>query len=293
VAGPAWLAQHGSPDWAERCGARVEPYRRPKSLAAHQALAETIGADGHDLLAAILDEQDGFWPDRPLAVERLRLVWIQQFTHDQGRVRWREPADQPPDQPPVSGRLHSPYDPEARTARTRDIGWIGTEVHLTETCDADRPHLITDVQTTAAGLADVAMTATVHRALAARGLLPAIHAVDSGDGDADLLGASRVDHALDLLGPALPECSRQAQAGQGFELGAFASLWSERAARCPAGQVSQSWKEDRDERGAAIVRIGFSQTSCGPCPSRALCSPSQARSSGKPSASDDPGAAGL
>ncbi len=87
--------------------------------------------------------------------------------------------------------------------------------------------------------------------------------------------ASRVDHALDLLGPALPDSSRQAQAGQGFELGAFSVLWSERAARCPAGQVSQSWNEDRDERGAAMVRIGFSQRSCGPCSHQTLCSPLQ------------------
>ena len=269
---PAWLARHGRPDWAERYGARVEQYRLPKSLAARQALAEAIGTDGHEVLAALFDEQDGIWPDRPLAVERLRLVWIQQFYHDQGRVRWREPADQPP----VSSRIHSPYDPEARYARKRDTDWIGYKVHLTETCDADRPHLITDVQTTAAGVADVAMTATVHRALAARDLLPAIHVVDAGYVDADLLVASRVDHALDLLGPALPDSSRQAQAGQGFELGAFTILWSERVARCPAGQISQSWKEDRDERGsAAIVRIGFSQKSCGSCPSRALCSPSQ------------------
>jgi transposase len=266
---PAWLARHGRPEWAERYGARVEQYRLPKSLAARHALAEAIGADGHDLLTALLDEREGFWPDRPLAVERLRLVWIQQFYHDNGRVRWRELADQPP----VSGRLHSPYDPEARYARKRDVGWIGYKVHLTETCDADRPHLITDVQTTAAGLADVAMTATIQSALAARGLLPAIHVVDGGYVDADLLVASRVDHALDLLGPALPDSSRQAQAGQGFDLGAFTILWSERVARCPSGQVSQSWKEDRDERGAAIVRIGFSQRSCGPCPSRALCSP--------------------
>ena len=268
---PAWLARHGRPDWAERTSARVEQYRLPKSLAARQALAEAIGADGHELLTALLDERDGFWPDRPLAVERLRLVWIQQFTHDQGRVRWREPADQPP----VSGRLHSPYDPEARYARRRDVGWIGTKVHLTETCDADQPHLITDVQTTAAGPADVAMTATVQSALAARDLLPAIHAVDSGYVDADLLVASRLDYALDLLGPALPGSSRHAQAGQGLDLGAFTILWSEHAARCPAGQVSQSWKEDRDERGAAIVRIGFSQKSCGACSHRTLCSPSQ------------------
>ncbi|WP_188717366.1 IS1182 family transposase [Paracoccus acridae] len=265
----AWLVQHGRSDWAERYGARVEQYRLPKSLAARQALAEAIGTDGHDLLVALLNEREGFWPDRPLAVERLRLVWIQQFYHDGDSVRWREPADQPP----VSGRLHSPYDPEARYAKKRNIGWIGYKVHLTETCDADRPHLITDVQTTAAGLADVAMTATVHSALASRGLLPAIHAVDSGYVNADLLVASRVSYALELLGPALPDSSRQAQAGQGFDLSAFTIDWSERIARCPAGQISQSWKEERDERGVAVVRIGFSQKSCNSCPSRVLCSP--------------------
>lgn len=99
--------------------------------------------------------------------------------------------------------------------------------------------------------------------------------VDSGYVDADLLVASRLDHAPDLLGPALPDSRRQAQAGPGFDLGAFAILWSEHAARCPAGQISQSWNKGRDERGAAIVRIGFSQKSCGSCAHRTLCSPSQ------------------
>src|SRR5690348_11408288 len=44
---PKWLAQIGQPEWAERSGARVEHYRLPKSLTARQALAETIGTDGH------------------------------------------------------------------------------------------------------------------------------------------------------------------------------------------------------------------------------------------------------
>ena len=61
---PAWLARHGRPEWAERTGARVEPYRLPKSLAARQALAEAIGADGHDLLAALLNERDSAGPSR-------------------------------------------------------------------------------------------------------------------------------------------------------------------------------------------------------------------------------------
>ena len=87
------------------------------------------------------------------------------------------------------------------------------------------------------------------------------------------MGFGDVYKRQELLGPALPDSSRQAQAGQGFDLSAFTIDWSERIARCPAGQISQSWKEERDERGVAVVRIGFSQKSCNSCPSRVLCSP--------------------
>ena len=117
------------------------------------------------------------------------------------------------------------------------------------------------------------MTATVQAALAARGLLPSTHVVDSGYVDAGLLVASQVDHDIDLLGPALPDSSRQAHAGQGFDLSAFTILWSERVARCPAGQTSHSWKETRDELGAAVVYIGFSQKVCGGCPYHDACAP--------------------
>jgi hypothetical protein len=54
-----------------------------------------MGADGHDLLAALFAETQRFWLCRLPAVERLRIIWIQQFYHDQGRVRWRRPVDQP------------------------------------------------------------------------------------------------------------------------------------------------------------------------------------------------------
>jgi transposase len=58
---PEWLARQNRPDWAERYGARVEQYRLPKGEAARQALGEAIGADGHDLLAALFAETQRFW----------------------------------------------------------------------------------------------------------------------------------------------------------------------------------------------------------------------------------------
>jgi transposase len=268
---PEWLAQHSRPDWAERYGAQVEQYRLPKGEAARRALAETMGEDGHDLLTALFDEPAPFWLCRLPEVEVLRTIWIQQFYHDQGRVRWRLPADQPP----VNRRVHSPYDPEARYAKKRDTGWIGYKVHLTETCEADMPNLITDVQTTAAGTPDVAVTATVHTALAERGLLPETHVVDAGYVDAALLVASQADHAINLLGPVALDNSWRAHDEQGFDLSAFTIDWPDRIARCPAGQTSRDWAETADSRGNTLVRITFAPATCAACPNRSLCTPSQ------------------
>lgn len=46
------------------------------------------------------------------------------------------------EQPPGTIRQISPYDGDARSGTKRDSHWDGYKVHLTETCDADAPHLI-------------------------------------------------------------------------------------------------------------------------------------------------------
>ena len=58
--------------------------------------------------------------------------------------------------------------------------WVGYKAHLTEACDDGRPRIITHVQTETAPTADGAVTTPAHRALAAKGLLPAEHLVDTG-----------------------------------------------------------------------------------------------------------------
>jgi transposase len=63
---------------------------------------------------------------------------------------------------PQPARLFaSPYDVEARYTLKRATEWVGYKVHLTETCDADRPHLITQVTTTPAPSADSAVTTPI------------------------------------------------------------------------------------------------------------------------------------
>ena len=79
VAAPEWLRPHLRPEWAGRYGPRLEAYRLPKERAARHALAETIGADGFQVLAAVYAPAAPTWLREVAAVETLRRVWVQQF----------------------------------------------------------------------------------------------------------------------------------------------------------------------------------------------------------------------
>jgi transposase len=64
--GPRSTPDRRPSGWPGRTGrtgrsARVEQYRLPKGEAARQALGEAMGADGHDLLAALFAETQRFW----------------------------------------------------------------------------------------------------------------------------------------------------------------------------------------------------------------------------------------
>ena len=112
------------------------------------------------------------------AVRTLRAVWVQQYDAPDttGAVRGHAEADWSPS----AVLIHAPHDPDARDSTKRDTQWVGDTAHLTETCDADRPSLITDVQTTVATTADVTMLPQVQEDLAWRDRLPAAHLVASG-----------------------------------------------------------------------------------------------------------------
>lgn len=51
-------------------------------------------------------------------------------------------------------QVESPDDPEARSSTKRRREWHGDKVHVSETCDDGRPHLITQVATTTAEVQD-------------------------------------------------------------------------------------------------------------------------------------------
>jgi transposase len=266
---PDWLRRQCPPAWVERYGRRLGDDRLPLDLAARQALAAQIGADGRELLQAVYAPTAPAWLREIPAIETLRQVWVQQYyaPDDAGAVHWR--ADH--DRPPGALRITSPHDPEARYGTKRETSWTGYKVHLTETCDADAPHLITDVQTTVATTADNTVTTTIHAALAATDLLPREHLVDAGYVDADNLVSGRRAHQIDLVGPARGDSRWQAHTPGAFTMECFTIDWDARQVTCPQGHTSAKWVETHDPEGNADIVVSFPPAVCLTCPCRAQC----------------------
>lgn len=258
---PVWLRQWLPGDWLVRYGPRVDNYRLPSGAAARRVLAVQVGQDGYALLAAT-GEQPALAEVAALAT--LRRVWWQQFQQTaEATVHWRDPDDLPP----ASQALCSPHDPDAR---------LGAKLHVTETCDAEAPHLLTHVATTPAPVPDTALTDPIEAHLVGRGRAPAEHAVDSGYVDAANLVASQA-RGIDLIGPPLADTSWQGRADQGFASGDFVLDWADRRATCPGGQRSAEWRETTSRHGTPVVAIRFARTDCQACPVRPACTQGMAR----------------
>ncbi len=157
-----------------------------------------------------------------------------QQCHAGAPLRWRDATDLPP----AARLISTPYDPEARSSAKRSTHWTGYTVHLTETCDAAAPPLLTDVTTTAAPAADNTAIATIQARLAARDLLPRTHLVDASYVTADRLVTSASAHGCDLLGPIHADASWQARAKTGYAQADFALDWAAERATCLQGKTS-------------------------------------------------------
>ena len=273
VVAPEWLRTISQPAWVKRYSRRAEDDRQG-TRSGHEALARTIGADGYALLAAAYAPTAPTWVAHIPAVEMLRRIWVQQFYWDGevAQLRTEELGT-----PPSALFLSSPYDDEAHYAKKSTTQWVGYKVHLTETCEDDLPHLITQVETTSGPIADGAATPIIHAALQAKGLLPSHHIVDTGYLDAALLVDSRRDYGVDLVGPPRPNCHWQARAGNGFDIQHFQIDWDQERATCPEGRTSISWTPAIDNRHSPVIKIKFSMKDCRSCPSRSRCFRSRKR----------------
>ena len=275
VVAPTWLQSWVPAAWFDRYGQRRPDYRLPKSKEERTALAEQIGADGQQLLAALDNPElpDSLTCLRQLpAVTILREVWTQQYVPSapddtSSPLRWRAA----PDLPPAAEMISSPYDPDARYSIKRETQWTGYRVHLTETCDEDTPNLITDVATAPAPTIDHDETGAIQDRLAERELTPGEHIVDTTYVTADHLVTSQTEHGCTLLGPISGDYSWQAREQTGYAVGQFTIDWDAQHATCPNGKTSVIWKPGKSSAGHEIISIRFAHADCAPCPVRERC----------------------
>jgi transposase len=272
IVAPSWLGGQIPPEWTRRYGQRGDDWRLPKAEHARTDQAIQVGRDGLLLLEAV------YAPDAPVglagveAVQVLRATWIQQFYLDDGQVRWRDTHS---GLPPGSRMILNPYDLDARPGVKRGRTWRGYKAHFTETCEPDRPHLITHVATTDAATADLDTVQGRHRDLAARDLLPDTHLVDAGYVSVGQILSAADDHGVQLTGPLPPDTSWQAGDEDAFDLTRFAIDYDAHHVVCPNGKTSRNWQPARSRDGLPIIRATFRQPDCRPCPDRARCTRSQ------------------
>ena len=258
----SWVPQ----EWFERYGRPVDEYRLPKGKDARQSYAETIGNDGMELLSWVWSAAPAYLQKMPM-IEHLRQTWVHQFWVDNGRLRLREAKDLPP----AGVRSDSPYDPEARYGNKRSSTWTGYKVHISETCEADGMHLVTNVITTPGNIPDIEQTEAIHQALRTKQLLPGEHFADAGYVDSGLFIDSVKDYSIDLVGPMRPNGSWQAKVEEAYDLSQFQIDWDSQQVTCPQGKTSRKWIESIDTGGNRFIHVRFLHSDCRLCPARALC----------------------
>lgn len=270
---PDWTRAHCPAKWVEHYGRRVEDYRLPKDARERAEYAEQIGADGHYLLEAVYDRKSPGWLREIPAVEILRRVWVEQFQIVDARVRLRDKDNVPPS----SLRVDSPYDAEAHYGCKRETVWVGYKVHITESCDEDSPHLITDVQTDPVSVQDHDALDDIHKALAAEQLLPSKHLVDAAYTKARQLANSLAQYGIELFGPVAPSSSWQAQRADAFDSSQFEVDWQREQIRCPTGRTSSSWQTTTDRYGKEFILAAFLPSNCQSCSSKTECTKGKCR----------------
>lgn len=151
VAAPVWLVDHARAAWWDRYAQRASDYRLPKGESGRAELALAVATDGYELLGLVRAADAPGWLREIPALGVLRAVWLQQYYRDHDGPRLRGQGELPPG----AVAIKSPYDVDARYGVKRGMGWSGYKGHFTETCEADRPHVIVHVATTPATTSDV------------------------------------------------------------------------------------------------------------------------------------------
>jgi transposase len=264
---PDWLVARVPQDWYDRYGKRTEDFHLPKEASKFVPMIEQVGRDGFELMKWVREADALPWLIEIPALEILRQVWIQQFYVEEEKVHHRSNDNMPP----ASKLIVSPYDRDARMSIKRDTEWTGYKVHLTETCDADLPHLIVNVETTPATTQDMEMTGVIHQELESKQLLPSEHFMDNGYVDGEHLETSEKRYGVELIGPVTQNPSWQAKDPQAYDNSKFSVDWENKVVTCPEGKTSKKWTVKQNQDGQEEIRARFGQTDCRTCLARSLC----------------------
>ncbi|ACZ86453.1 IS1182 family transposase [Streptosporangium roseum] len=290
-----WLAALITPEWASRYGRPVRYDRLPRGkddLAAHVL---QIGQDGMTVLEAVhAAGASRRLRDLP-GVQVLRQVWVQQYwTDSYGDLAWRaakssrdrqsrhgrprrssgEESGQQPDpaRVPWSGiEIVSPHDPEARYCRkegktTTKAEWVGYRDHQSETCDDNVPNVIVHVLTRPAPVQDIDAVDDIHAGLAASGLTPAEHLLDSGYVTPDVIHHTAQQWGVALIGPVRAD----PRGRHGFTKEDFHVNWDDHTVTCPRGVTSPPFKPTLGD-GKPRLSVLFPRAACRACPDRQAC----------------------
>ena len=264
---PKWVAANVDASWYLRYAKRFECNRHPNRTKDDIiAAAEEIGRDGIALLERIWSEKSPPYLRSLPVVETLRQCWVSQFWTDNGVLRWRHAGNLPPS----PKRIDSPYELDAHYGVKRTTEWVGYKVHFTEICSPGVPHLITNVDTTAAHAPDAAHVASGQEELATRDLLPKRQFVDGSYVGSQIVLESRRKHGIEVVGP-VKQNVHHIQIESGYDQSAFKIDWDNRSAECPQGKKSIGWWSHTSPTGRVTFHTKFSRADCAKCSVGKLC----------------------
>lgn len=259
AADPVWSRATIPPTWAETYGQRAVAERLSETDRAR--LQTETGRDGQWLLNRLAE------PTTPPAlgslpeVETLRTVWTQQYEVRDDTVVFRDLHGYD-----GTTQIQTPHDPEARWSKKRDQTWVGDKLQVSETDDADMPHLITDIALTSSVEGDTTALAAIAERQATRDVLPSERFVDQGYVSGGTLEAA-TQRGEDLLGPAsCADPSPQARMEEGITQAQFAFDRETRVATCPMGQTAVG-REHKD----GTIRMQMDPDRCASCALRPRC----------------------
>jgi transposase len=214
-------------EWEQRYGKPCKSERMSEEQ--REEAKVRVGRDGQWLLDR-LEKDDAAHLRELRDVETLRLVWKQHFLiAEDDTVEWTPTGDHG-----GANAIETPYDPEARWSKKGSFNWIGDKLQVTETDDEGLPHLITDIDLTAATDADFTALEEIRERQKARDVLPSERYADSGYISGPNIKDGREEYGEDLIGPMRDVHTAQSKRADGLTHADFHIDLIAGRAICPA-----------------------------------------------------------